>query len=56
MLLTPRVRVHSSQTVEMPAPRTEPCGGSGTSPSSAAVTVSRTSAMRSVSGGQPGTE
>ncbi len=49
-----RVRVHSSQTVEWPAPITEPAGGSVASPLSTLMTSSTTAAIWCDSGGQPG--
>src|SRR5450756_1764561 len=54
IFLTSRLRAHSSQTVESPAPRTEPLGGSGPVPLRALTTASRDAQIWLDSGGQPG--
>src|ERR1700690_879844 len=54
IVFTLRVRLHSSQTVELPAPITEPLGGSSALPCTTCTTRSITSAICCDSGGQPG--
>src|SRR5512140_3010189 len=54
IVLTLRLRGHSSQTVELPAPIVAPLGGSSAFPFNAAITRSTTAAIWWLSGGQPG--
>src|SRR3990172_1201435 len=53
-VFTLRVRLHSSQTVELPAPMNDPFAGSWALPCSTCTTRSITAAIWCDSGGQPG--